>query len=118
MPVLTAYFSGVVTIAAENRPAFFGLERHLGAFITLSAGSGEHFTFRMKTRLDVSVITAAYLARLPLLTAGWTALGGIGITLRMKSFLLFNAENKLGTAIKTTDRYFLQTHGRPPHLIL
>jgi hypothetical protein len=107
---LPSNFCSTVAIAAKYRPAFLRLERYLSAFAALSAGSGEQFAFRAKTRLNAFITAVADLPRFASLTAGRTTLGSIIIPFGLKFFLFFHAKGKSSSAIEAGNCLFLQTH--------
>jgi hypothetical protein len=97
---------GVVAIATIDRPTFPGFKRNLGSFAALGAGSGERLSFGAESRLNVAVVPTAQLTGFARLAAGWTAFGGVIMTLSLKGFLFFHTEHKFSTAVKASDRFF------------
>jgi len=86
----------VVATAAVDWSAISGLERYLRLYATVGAHHREHLAAGSRP-----TGTAKAVALCPFgLTAGWTALGLVGVASSSKQLLFFCAEGKISPAIR------------------
>jgi hypothetical protein len=104
-PALSAGSGFTVAIATVHRPVPARFKRHFGILTALGTFYRKHLTPLSIARATVSVALC-----FPCLAARGTALGLIGVALRLEELLVLSAEGKGSPAIGTLDRLVLKTH--------